>query len=100
MPAQAWSVRAHAQGQQVTIQQEAIYEYDVQANRRRSEYELAEEERLARVARFQHRVERHQHQREGKHGKRCHGEGKIYHTGIRGYVHSVTCSVQRWACFC
>jgi len=52
MPAQTWSVRAHTQGQQVTIQQEAIHKYGVQANRRRPEHELAEEERLARVARF------------------------------------------------
>jgi len=84
MPAQARFVRAYAQGQQITIQQEAIHEYDVQTNRRRPEHQPAEEERLARVAGFQHRIEHHQYQREDKHDKRRHGEGKVHHTGIKG----------------
>lgn len=86
MLAQARLVRARAQGQQVAVQQEAVpIMRGAQAERRRPQcHQPPEEERLARVAVLQLRLERRQHERENEHGERHHGEGKVHHAGMRG----------------
>lgn len=85
MLAQARPVRARAQGQQVAVQQEAVPVRGAQAERGRPQCQPPEEERLARVARLQPRLERRQRERENEHhGERHHGEGKVHRAGVRG----------------
>lgn len=82
MLAQARPVRTRTQGQQVAVQQEAVPEHGVQAERSGPQCQPPEEERLARIARFQPRLERRQRERENEH-ERHHGEGKVQRAGMR-----------------